>query len=67
MTASHVQHAFVWDGGVITDLNDLIGAESGWILSEATGINTDGQIVGVGSLDGERGAFLLTPVGRVDR
>jgi probable HAF family extracellular repeat protein len=67
MTASHVQHAFLWDGGVITDLNDLIGAESGWILSEATGINTAGQIVGVGSLDGERSAFLLTAVGRIDR
>jgi probable HAF family extracellular repeat protein len=62
MTASHVQHAFVWSGGVISDLNEKISAESGWTLSEATGINTAGQIVGVGSLDGERSAFLLNPV-----
>lgn len=40
-----------------------IGISSGWTLSEATGINDNGWILGLGinSL-GQAGAFLLTPI-----
>ena len=54
--------AFIYSDGVMQDLNQLIPAESGWLLTEAKGINESGQIVGYGFLDGERRAFLLTPV-----
>jgi hypothetical protein len=43
----------------MTDLNSLLPANSGWILSNATGINDSGQIVGVGTYNGQTQAFLL--------
>jgi len=55
-------HAFIYSDGVMQDLNKLIPADSGWLLTEAKGINESGQIVGYGFLDGERRAFMLTPV-----
>ncbi len=54
--------AFIYNAGLMQDLNELIPAESGWLLTEAKGINESGQIVGYGFIDGERRAFLLTPV-----
>src|SRR5215212_1900444 len=54
--------AFVYSDGVMQDLNKLIPADSGWLLTEAKSINESGQIVGYGFLDGKRRAFLLTPV-----
>jgi probable HAF family extracellular repeat protein len=59
--ASGELHAFLWEDGVMTDLNNLIPAGSGWILVEATAINEAGQIAGVGSINGQTHAFLLTP------
>jgi uncharacterized protein (TIGR03437 family) len=43
------------------DLNTLIPADTGWILSLASGINDSGQIVGNGAINGVSHAFLLTP------
>jgi probable HAF family extracellular repeat protein len=63
-------HAFIWrdkngndnpDPGEMEDLNDLIPANSGWLLQVATGINNAGQIVGVGLFNDELRAFRLTP------
>ncbi|HJT65126.1 MAG TPA: DUF3466 family protein [Pyrinomonadaceae bacterium] len=54
--------AFIYSDGVMQDLNKLIPSDSGWVLTEAKAINGSGQIVGYGFLDGERRAFLLTPV-----
>ena len=54
-------HAFLWEDGMMTDLNNLIPADSGWILVEATAINKAGQIAGVGTINGQTHAFLLTP------
>ncbi len=47
----------------MVDLNDLIATNSGWKLVEASAINDNGQIVGVGvNPSGGKEAFLLTPV-----
>ena len=56
-------HAFVIVGGVTQDLNNLIAAGSGtgWVLSQANGINSAGQIVGWGLLNDAQHAFLLNP------
>ncbi len=55
--------AFLYEDGAMLDLNDLIDPKSGWILSEAHGINNSGQIVGFGynTSSGGRSAFVLTP------
>jgi probable HAF family extracellular repeat protein len=50
---SHIGHAFLYDKGVMTDLNTLIPANSGWELMYATDINNSGQIVGYGIRDGK--------------
>lgn len=54
------QHAFLYDDGTMLDLNSLLPANSGWELLEAFGINSSGQITGVGLYDGQLSAFLLT-------
>ena len=54
--------AVLWETGEIFDLNSLIPAGSGWNLLSANGINSQGQIVGFGTLGGDTRAFLLTPV-----
>lgn len=55
-------HAFVWskDAG-IQDLNNLIDPSSGWVLTSASGINTNGQIIGVGTFNQLVHSYLLTP------
>lgn len=54
--------AWIWRNGKMQDLNRLIRPGSGWILTNAKAINDAGQIVGVGYLNGQTRAFLLTPV-----
>ena len=56
------QHAVLWQGRKVVDLNAFIPATSGWILEEARGINEVGQIVGHGTFRGKKHAFLLTPL-----
>jgi probable HAF family extracellular repeat protein len=54
---------FLWQDGVMTDLNTLIPPGSPLFLKEPIGINDRGQIAGFGLLsDGEQRGFLLTPV-----
>jgi probable HAF family extracellular repeat protein len=69
--------AVLWQDKQVTDLNDLIPADSrwrltndgikGWTLTDAYAINASGQIVGAGFKDGkdenlmQLRAFLLTP------
>ena len=60
-TASNGAHAFLWRGGVMTDLNTLLPAGSGWILRSANGVSEGGQIAGTGTLNGVARGFLLTP------
>jgi len=54
-------HAFLWDvTGGMADLNDEVPAGSAWILTSATAINDNGDIVGSGLVNGEVHGFLLT-------
>jgi probable HAF family extracellular repeat protein len=59
--ASGQQHAYIFSKAKMTDLNELIPADSGWTLAAATGINDVGEIVGNGRINGQTHAFLLTP------
>lgn len=60
-------HAFVHtavDG--TSDLNTRIPTDSGWILSDATAVNSNGQIAGQGLVRGTPRAFRLTPGAAAD-
>ncbi len=52
----------LWRNGIMTNLNNLLPAGTGWELGAAYGINNKGQIVGTGKFKGQDTAFLLTPV-----
>ena len=54
-------HGFVYHNGVMTDLNALIASNTGWLLLGAQSINDQGQIVGVGTVNGQFHLYLLTP------
>ncbi len=56
-TGAFIQHAFAYNNGTMTDLNSLLPAGSGWVLTEAVGINNAGLISGIGTLNGVRTAF----------
>jgi probable HAF family extracellular repeat protein len=53
--------AYIYDDGVVTDLNDVTLPGSGITLIKATAINNAGQIVGYGLGGGHFHAVLLTP------
>jgi probable HAF family extracellular repeat protein len=54
--------AWVAQAGTLQALDALVPAGSGWTFESANGINDRGQIVGAGTHNGHRRAFLLTPV-----
>jgi probable HAF family extracellular repeat protein len=63
ITGNSAYHAFLYSGGKMQDLNNLLVPNSGWTLASANKINDRGQIVGYGFSplpDGPH-AFLLTP------
>jgi probable HAF family extracellular repeat protein len=49
---------FLYENGQMQDLNSLIPQDSGWSLNFAEAINTAGQIVGEGEINGQNHAFL---------
>ncbi|HEY0064758.1 MAG TPA: PEP-CTERM sorting domain-containing protein [Telluria sp.] len=51
--------AYVYDHGMMTDLNTLIDPASGWTLHDAHGINDSGQIAAYGCRGDECAALLL--------
>jgi probable HAF family extracellular repeat protein len=56
-------HAFLYSGGAMADLNDLIPANSGITLGSSSLINDRGQIVAQGiTTSGQYHAVLLTPI-----
>lgn len=62
--ADGTSRAFVYDGTAMFDLNTLISADSGFVLTSARGINESGQIAATGFFADTQTtrAFLLTPV-----
>jgi probable HAF family extracellular repeat protein len=58
-TAAGVDHAWLWQSSTgMTDLNSMLPPNSGWVLSQAWGINEQQQIVGQGTINGQTHAFL---------
>ena len=53
---------YLWEDGVMRDLNDLIDPASGWDLFEARAINEAGQILGYGAGAGTDGELFFLPV-----
>jgi len=58
------KHAMIWAKDVhgkyvSTDLNEYVPASSGWKLTDATQMNSQGEILGVGTRDGIPHAFKL--------
>ena len=56
------EHGFIWEDGVMHDLNDFIPPDSGWIVGETPKINNNGWIAGTGFIDGRQSLILLVPV-----
>ena len=57
--------AFVWNGGVMTDLNGLIPATSTLYLLTACSINARGELIGFSAdANGDLHAYLATPMVR---
>jgi hypothetical protein len=52
---------FIYRGGTLQNLNNLIPPGSGFTLADATGINDKGQIVVNGSNGIQEHTFLLNP------
>src|SRR5205085_4852074 len=51
---------FLWQNGVMVDLNSLLPPNSGWQLASASFINDAGQIVGFGLYNGNFSWYLLS-------
>jgi probable HAF family extracellular repeat protein len=62
-TASGAEHAFIYKNGVMTDLNSLIPANSGYTLVRGVAINDKGQIVCQAAMSGSNSTWtvLLNP------
>jgi probable HAF family extracellular repeat protein len=57
-----VAHAFLYSGGLTSDLNKLTNPASGWTLTGATAISSNGYIAGYETNSaGQTDAFLLKP------
>ncbi len=54
--------AFIYENGVMQDLNDLIEPGTHWKIEAARAINNSGSIVGWGQYLGQTRAVLLTPL-----
>jgi probable HAF family extracellular repeat protein len=61
ITGNLVTHGFIHSGGMMTDLNRFLPANSGWTIEAAYGINDSGDIVGTGTLNGQTYAIKLVP------
>ena len=62
-TSDGYAHGFIWQDGVMTDLNDLTASDSGWRVTIGNAIDDAGRIAGVETNElGVIRAVLLTPV-----
>jgi probable HAF family extracellular repeat protein len=53
---------YIWYGGQLYNVNNLLPANSGWTITEVDGVNNSGQIVGTGIYNGQTEAFIANPV-----
>jgi probable HAF family extracellular repeat protein len=53
LTSNNSSHGFIYSNGVMLDLNNLLPIGSGWIIDDAYSINSSGDILGEGTLDGQ--------------
>lgn len=58
---TEIAHGFLWENGVMTDLNSLISESSGWEIISPWAINDLGEIAGIGVRNSQWRAFLMTP------
>jgi probable HAF family extracellular repeat protein len=58
--ANSLQRAFLWENGVMVDLNTLLPANSNWELTSARFINDNQQVVGEGLYEGQAAWYLLS-------
>jgi probable HAF family extracellular repeat protein len=58
--AFNLQRAFLWQNGLMVDLNTFLPSGSGWELTAAFYLNDAGQIVGYGNYQGQFSWFLMT-------
>ena len=58
--------AFIWESGVMKDLNSLIPVGSDWVLVSASDINDKGQIIATGVSKTKRtiGVLFLNPISK---
>ena len=56
---SQIGHAFVYENGVMTDLNSLLPANSGYVLNTATEIDNADEICGMASYEGHIHGYVL--------
>ena len=62
-SGNSAQHAFLYSGGTMYDLTNLVVNLGGWILTDPRAINDKGQIVGNGwNPQGQNRGFLLNPL-----
>jgi probable HAF family extracellular repeat protein len=67
LDANFSPRAFLWENGVMTDLNTITPASSGLYLLLAESINSSGEIVGIGATNaGEIHGFLATPLSLIN-
>jgi probable HAF family extracellular repeat protein len=57
-----VSGQYIWYGGQLYNVNDLLPTNSGWTITEVNGVNNWGQIVGTGIYNGQTEAFIANPV-----
>jgi len=53
--------AFLYEDGIIVELNSLLEQGSGWDLLYANSINESGWIAGTGKLNGQSVGYVMTP------
>ena len=56
------ERGFLWQDGILMDLNALLQPDSGWLVTAAEGIDDAGRIVGEGIHKGQSRALLLEPL-----
>lgn len=58
---AETRHAFLYVGGRMLDMNDLLAQKMDWVLTSANAMNDRGEIVCQGEMNKEIHTFLLVP------